>query len=105
MTGCRMIDRNGFAAAIWMMFLAASSAEADGVSTKRLYLDGQYGQIHVRMAQPASQVDNVHTPVAFFHHTPGSSRLYEAVALLCDQPDLSGPGVVRESGLLVSFLH
>jgi len=77
-----MTDRYSSIAAIWIVFLAISSAEAGSVSQKRLYLDGQYGQIHVRMAQPASKTDQVRTPVAFFHHTPGSSRLYESVAPL-----------------------
>ena len=77
-----MQERIGLFVATWMVLLTVSSAEADGVSARRLYLDGQFGQIHVRTAQPASQMDEVYTPVAFFHHTPGSSRLYEAVALL-----------------------
>jgi pimeloyl-ACP methyl ester carboxylesterase len=82
MTWCRVMKRNGLAAAIWSVFLAVSPAAADGVSAKRLYLDGQFGQIHVRTARPASQADEVKPPVALFHHTPGSSRLYEAVVPL-----------------------
>ncbi len=77
-----MTGRNGFAAAVWSVLLVVSPAAADGVSAKRLYLDGQFGQIHVRTARPASQADDVKPPVAFFHHTPGSSRLYEAVVPL-----------------------
>lgn len=77
-----MIERNGFAAAVWSMFLAVAPAGADGVSAKRLYMDGQFGQIHVRTARPTSRADEVKPPIAFFHHTPGSSRLYEAVVPL-----------------------
>jgi len=86
-----MKQSNSLVSAIWivsLVFLASSLAEADGVSAKRVYLDGQHGQIHVRMAQPASQAENVHTPVVFFHHTPGSSRLYEAIAPLLAQDRL-----------------
>lgn len=74
--------RNGLFAAVWPIFLAVSSAGAEGISAKRLYVDGAFGQIHVRMAQPSNQADDVRPPVAFFHHTPGSSRLYEAVVPL-----------------------
>ena len=75
----KTLERNGFAALVSSLSLVISSAVADDISAKRLYLDGQFGQIHVRTARPADGSDATKPPLALFHHTPGSSRLYEAI--------------------------
>lgn len=52
---------------------------AESVVLRRQYVDGPFGQMHVRMAMPASQGAAVKPPLACFHFTPGSSRMYEAI--------------------------
>lgn len=50
-----------------------------GVLVRRDYVDGPYGQIHVRIAEPRRRRDNVHPALACFHYSPGSARMFDAV--------------------------
>lgn len=46
---------------------------------KRQYVNGPYGQIHVRIARPPTRSAERYPPLVCFHYTPGSSRLYAAL--------------------------
>ena len=52
------------------------SAPAIRNATRR-YVEGPYGQIHLRIAEPATTPDA--PPLVCFHSSPNSGRLYEAV--------------------------
>ena len=56
--------------------LWGTAARAQDVTIKRRYVDGPYGQIHVRVAEPATNA-KLETPLACFHYSPGSGRLYD----------------------------
>jgi pimeloyl-ACP methyl ester carboxylesterase len=59
--------------------LPAVARESAGVTVRRDYVDGPYGQIHVRIAEPARRRDNVQPVLACFHYSPGSARMFDAV--------------------------
>lgn len=56
---------------------ASADSGKDGVIIKRRYIDGPYGQIHVRVARPKDRSDERQPPLACFHYSPGSGRLYD----------------------------
>lgn len=43
--------------------------------SRRTYVDGRYGQVHLRVAQPAAP--GTHPPLLCFHMSPHSGRIYE----------------------------
>jgi pimeloyl-ACP methyl ester carboxylesterase len=55
------------------------ASEAATPTVQRQYVNGPYGQIHVRIARPASRSAERHPPLVCFHYTPGSSRMYAAL--------------------------
>ena len=57
----------------------AGASVGDSVLVRREYVDGPWGQIHLRIAEPRRRRDNVRPALACFHYSPGSSRMYEAV--------------------------
>lgn len=61
-----------------VLSIAAQPAFAadNDVRIRRVYVDGPYGQIHARVAHPATGPEPK-TPLACFHHSPGSGRLYD----------------------------
>lgn len=67
----------------------------------RHYVDGPFGQIHVRLAQPARQVRR---PFVALHLTPGSGRMYEPLLAqmgtdrLALAPDTPGYGASDAPG-------
>jgi pimeloyl-ACP methyl ester carboxylesterase len=58
---------------------AAGAQAAAPVAVRRQYVDGPYGQMHVRLARPADAHAAVRPPLACFHYTPGSGRMYEQI--------------------------
>ncbi|MDX2144948.1 MAG: alpha/beta fold hydrolase [Rhodospirillaceae bacterium] len=54
-------------------------AQAAGVTVKRQYVDGPFGQIHVRIAAPADPKADTKPALACFHYSPGSGRMYEQI--------------------------
>jgi len=48
------------------------------VAIRRVFVDAPSGQVHARVASPGAERD-AKPPVACFHFTPGSSRMFEAV--------------------------
>ena len=72
-------------AALAMSGLALASAnrvEAGGTPAaprrvRRLFVDGEWGQIHARMARPEGRVR--HPPIVCLHQTPLSSRMFASV--------------------------
>lgn len=59
--------------------LVSSRAEAQAPIVKRRYVDGPYGQIHLRIARPADTALETEPPLACFHYSPGSSRMYATI--------------------------
>lgn len=59
--------------------LSSKSFAATGkdVQIQRLYVDGPYGQIHLRLARPSVPGAETRPPLACFHYSPGSGRLYD----------------------------
>ena len=51
-------------------------ATQSDVRFRRTYVDGPFGQIHVRVAHPATG-PGTKPALACFHHSPGSGRLYD----------------------------
>ncbi|WP_162558817.1 alpha/beta fold hydrolase [Sphingorhabdus sp. EL138] len=49
-------------------------ATSSGISIKRSFVDGPFGQIHIRIAKPVNGVAK--TPIFLFHPTPYSSVYY-----------------------------
>lgn len=45
------------------------------IPVRRQYIDGRFGQIHLRVAKP--EQDNGVTPLLCFHMSPNSSRIYQ----------------------------
>ncbi len=43
---------------------------------KQQYVDGPFGQIHLRIARPARRSAEQHPPLVCLHYSPGSSRMY-----------------------------
>lgn len=74
------ISRRGFAALVASVTTGlgtagrAMSAES-GVQVRRQYLDGPFGQMHLRIARPQRSSDAL--PLICFHSSPNSSRLFE----------------------------
>ncbi len=54
-------------------------AWAAATRIRNAYVDGPFGQIHVRIAEPAAPPPLPKPAIACFHFTPGSGRMYEAV--------------------------
>lgn len=69
--------RTMIASAVAFGSTAASGALATEVVVKRRYVDGPYGQIHVRIARPVDFARETQPPLACFHYSPGSGRLYD----------------------------
>lgn len=60
----------------------SESSESDTVSVKRRYVDGRFGQIHLRVAEPQGKaaqpvVASSRPPLLCFHMSPNSSRIYQ----------------------------
>jgi pimeloyl-ACP methyl ester carboxylesterase/catechol 2,3-dioxygenase-like lactoylglutathione lyase family enzyme len=53
----------------------AAASESDDVRVRRLFVDGRYGQLHVRLASPR-QPGGLHAPVVLLHQTPLSGRMF-----------------------------
>ena len=75
------------------------ASEAALPAVQRQYVNGPYGQIHVRIARPASRAAERHPPLVCFHYTPGSSRMYaelmphlatDRVVIAVDTPGYGG---------------
>lgn len=49
--------------------------EVKTVPVKKRYVDGRFGQIHIRMAQPEPNAEAI--PLLCFHMSPNSSRIYQ----------------------------
>lgn len=47
-----------------------------GISVRKSYVDGPFGQVHLRLAEPASA--DHHPPLLCFHMSPNSGVIYEA---------------------------
>lgn len=58
------------------LLVSPTIAAETSVLIRRTYVDGPYGQIHVRVAHPATGPGSK-PPLACFHHSPGSGRLYD----------------------------
>lgn len=75
---------------------AVQKARQTGTTVVRVYVDGPYGQLHIRLAGPGEQTGA--PPLVFFHQSPRSSLEYEPlIALmardrLCIAPDTPGYG-------------
>ncbi len=48
----------------------------NAVKLRRSFLDGRFGQVHVRTATPVSAVSPVHRPLVCLHMSPKSGRSY-----------------------------
>lgn len=72
--------------------LPAFGQAADDVKLYRKYIDGPYGQIHVRVGEPLGDRSVARVPLVMLHYSPGSSRIYEHVL----------PYLARD-GLVVAF--
>lgn len=55
----------------------SSVAQDTDVEIQRLYVDGPFGQIHLRLAHPTDPANETQPPLACFHYSPGSGRLYD----------------------------
>ncbi|MSO97740.1 MAG: alpha/beta fold hydrolase [Rhodospirillaceae bacterium] len=55
------------------------STRAAGVTLRRQYVDGPFGQIHARIAMPDDPKANTKPVLACFHYSPGSGRMYEQI--------------------------
>lgn len=51
------------------------TTDSDTVPVKRRYVDGRFGQIHVRVADP--EANATAPPLLCFHMSPNSSRIYQ----------------------------
>lgn len=58
---------------------ALATPGAATVQVRRDYVDGPWGQIHLRIAEPRRRRDNVRPALACFHYSPGSARMFDAV--------------------------
>lgn len=72
-----LLTRRLFVSSSLAALSVPSFAQANDVHIQRLYVDGPYGQIHLRLAHPVDQESETQTPLACFHYSPGSGRLYE----------------------------
>ncbi len=59
--------------------IAQDAAVPAAPTVKRQYVDGPFGQIHLRIARPARRSAERHPPLVCFHYSPGSSRMYAAL--------------------------
>lgn len=59
--------------ALTLCSIASVGAEVD---VQRQYVEGPYGQIHFRIARPASRGAQRRPALVCFHYSPGSSRMY-----------------------------
>lgn len=59
------------------LFAQPTFAVENNVVIRRKYVNGPFGQIHVRIAHPATSGFADKPPLACFHHSPGSGRLYD----------------------------
>jgi pimeloyl-ACP methyl ester carboxylesterase len=59
--------------------VSAAMSKAADVVVRRTYVDGPWGQVHMRVAQPARRRDDVKPALVCFHYSPGSARMYDAV--------------------------
>lgn len=71
--------RSLVAAGATALALPVAVRAAAGVIVRRDYVDGPYGQVHVRIAEPARRRDNRRPALACFHYSPGSSRMFDGV--------------------------
>jgi len=78
---------------------APSGALPSGtVPVRREYVDGPWGQIHLRIAAPRRRRDERRPALVCFHYSPGSARMFDAVLplLAADRtviaPDTPGYG-------------
>lgn len=72
------LTRRLFVASSLVALSSKGYATADqNVRIQRLYVDGPYGQIHLRLARPVDPSAETQTPLACFHYSPGSGRLYD----------------------------
>lgn len=72
------LTRRFFVTSSLLAMSSKSFAEVDKhVHVQRLYVDGPYGQIHLRLARPVDANAETQTPLACFHYSPGSGRLYD----------------------------
>jgi len=58
------------------VLVAPHLAWANDVVVKREYVDGPFGQIHLRLARPSDLERETQPPLALFHYSPGSSPMY-----------------------------
>ncbi len=76
-----MLSRRSLVAASSLACLrpafALSATLSAGVAIERRYVDGPYGQIHMRIARPSDSARETQPPLACFHFSPGSGRMYE----------------------------
>jgi len=70
-----MLSRRSLLAATVASLLPTWTLAAD-VNITRRYVQGPYGQIHVRIARPADSNAELQPPLACFHFSPGSGRMY-----------------------------
>lgn len=56
--------------------VAGESSPPAAPVVQRQYVDGPFGQIHLRIARPARRSAERHPPLICFHYSPGSSRMY-----------------------------
>ncbi len=77
--------RRFFALPAWPLMAAivtapitgSAAAEQSGIEIRRQFVDGPFGQIHVRIAKPIGVAEtNLKTPLILFHSTPYSSDYY-----------------------------
>lgn len=72
------LTRRFFVTSSLIALSSKSFAEVDKhVHVQRLYVDGPDGQIHLRLARPIDPSTETKTPLACFHYSPGSGRLYD----------------------------
>lgn len=69
--------RSFMASAAFAMSSTKYAIAAEAVDIRRLYVDGPYGQIHLRLARPTNQDLETQPPLVCFHYSPGSGRLYD----------------------------
>jgi pimeloyl-ACP methyl ester carboxylesterase len=52
-----------------------TTSSSPSVPVRRAYVEGRFGQIHLRMARPDQE--SARTPLVCFHMSPNSGRIYE----------------------------
>lgn len=77
---------------VLLMTPSAFGQAKEDVKLYREYLDGPYGQIHMRIGEPREVAAAKQAPLMMLHYSPGSSRIYQHVL----------PFLARD-GLVVAF--